>query len=68
MIFRKSAFGKNDRTIKDFGCIFGGQNNEKSLKHGIEKHVFLEHRNISVVFSNFCDFGSVLGGPGPSEN
>ena len=37
--FTKSAFSKNAVKIIDFGCIFGGQHGEKSLKNDVEKHV-----------------------------
>ena len=49
MIFTKSTFSKKRRKIIDFGAVFGGQNDEKSRKNGVEKRVFF-------LLRFFCDF------------
>ena len=40
LIFAKSSFSQNIKKKLDFGSIFGGQNEEKSIKHGVQKYVF----------------------------
>ena len=32
------------------------------MKNGVEERVFFESRILTVFFSDFCDFGSILGG------
>ena len=41
---------------------------EKSRKNDVEKQAFFKHHILSVFFSDFDDFGSILGGPGTSKN
>ena len=40
LIFTKSTFSKKKRKKFDFGSVFGGQNDEKSRKKGVENNVF----------------------------
>ena len=68
MIFTKSTFSKKVQKDIDFGVVFGSRNDEKSRKIGVQKHMFFCYRFFSVFFSIFCDFGSILGGLGPSKN
>ena len=46
----------------------GGQSDEKSRKHSVAKSDFFEHRFSCDFLIDFGDFGSILGGPGASEN
>ena len=68
MIFTKSTFSKKVRKNLDFGVVFGGQNDKKSRKNCVEKRVFFLTSNFWRSFAIFSDFGSILGGPGPSKN
>ena len=54
LIFTKSTFLKNVQKNMDFGSIFGGQNNEKTWKHSVEKHVFFELGILCVFFRIFA--------------
>ena len=47
---RMSAFFRNIQKKARFGLIFGGENGEKSIKNGLRKCVFLEHRVLIVFF------------------
>ena len=38
--FTKSTFSRKVSKNVDFGVVFGGQNDEKSRKNDVEKHVF----------------------------
>ena len=69
LFFTKSTFSKKVQKKLDFGIVFGSQNGEKSRKNGVEKHMFLLLCFFFLAFFLiFCDFGSILGGPGPSKN
>ena len=37
--FTKSTFSKKMRKNVNFGSVFGGRNDEKSRKNGVEKHI-----------------------------
>ena len=50
--------------IIDFGSAFGGQNDSKSLKNGVEEHVSFESRILKIFFRFFlfaCCCGPFLG-------
>ncbi len=66
MIFTKSTFSKKVRKNIDFGVVFGSQNDEKSRKNAVEKHVFFEHRFFSVflrILAIWDGFWEALGAP-----
>ena len=67
-IFTKSTFSKKVRKNVDFGIVLGGQNDEKSRKKSSWKPCVSLTLICYRLFADFCDFGSILGGPGPSKN
>ena len=44
----KSTFSKKIEKKLDFGFVFGGQSDEKSIKNDVEKQLFFEHRFLCV--------------------
>ena len=61
-VFRKSS--KKVRKNLDFGVVLGGQNQEKSRKNRVEKHVFFQLRFFSDFFRFFVIFGGFWEAPG----
>ena len=64
MIFIKSTLSKKYRKIVNLGFVFGRQNVEKSIKQGVENHIFF-WKSISMCFFGILPilarFGEVLG-------
>ena len=52
----------------DLGSEFGGQNDKNSIQNGVQKYVLFQHRFLNVFFSDFNEFGSILGASRASKN
>ena len=67
MIFTKSSFSKKMRKTFDFGVVFGGQNDEKSRKNGVEKRIFFQLRFFHVFLRFFGILARFWEARGPQK-
>ena len=52
----------------DLGSVFGGQNDKNSIQNCVQKYVLFQHRFLNVFFSDFNEFGFILGASRASKN
>ena len=56
MIFAKSTFSIKIRKMLDFGSIFGGPNDENSIKNCLQKCVVFQYRILMFLSSILAPF------------